>query len=140
MRFEENLRFRTDGDVLWRRVSDIASIPNHWHGTKSITITGQQGGGVLARVEFAFGGSGEVRIVADQARKTLTINYLSGPFRGTQVVRVECGMLSANWDVSFNGIYRLLGRWNESHFREGTKHALERLDGRGDEEARSRES
>ena len=121
---------------MWQRVSDIDAIPRYWHGTKSLEITGREGETVSARVTFAFGGTGEAKISADQSSKTLTISYVSGPFRGDQVVSIRGSELTAMWDVKFAGLFRLVSRWNESHFRSGTRHALERLVGADREVAR----
>jgi hypothetical protein len=40
---------------------------------------------------------------------------------------VKENAVEAEWDVTFNGAYRLLGPWNASHFRSGTRNALMRL-------------
>ena len=114
---------------MWERVSNIPDIPKYWHGTKSLDIVRTEGDTVFARVRFAFGGSGEARISVDRRSRTLTIRYVSGPFRGEQVISVLAGEVSATWDVKFVGFFRLLSGWNEAHFRSGTKHALERLTG-----------
>ena len=70
-----------------------------------------------------------MRISVDNQHKRLTIYYLSGPFRGEEVVSVQGDEVSATWDVKFTGFFRLLPGWNGAHFRSGTKHALERLTG-----------
>lgn len=127
MRFEEHLPLRAPAEVVWGRVSDVAEIPRYWHGTRSLEIVGAEGEATRARVRFAFGGSGEAKISADDGKKTLKIEYLSGPFKGEQVVSVSEDGLTATWDVRFSGAFRLLSRWNETHFRSGTRHALERL-------------
>ena len=56
-----------------------------------------------ARAKFAFGGSGDVEITADEATMTLTSNYTSGPFKGVQVVKVVGNAIEARWDVNFTG-------------------------------------
>lgn len=127
MRFEERSALRAPSDVVWGRVSSVAEIPKYWHGTRSLEIVGTEGGATRARVQFAFGGSGEARISTDHAKRTLRIEYLSGPFKGEQVVSVAEEGLTATWNVRFSGVFRLLSSWNEGHFKSGTRHALERL-------------
>ena len=74
-----------------------------------------------------YGGRLEADIVTDEAGRTVTMEYRSGPFTGRQTVAVSGRRLVATWDVRFRGFFRLASRWNEGHFRSGTRHALERL-------------
>jgi ribosome-associated toxin RatA of RatAB toxin-antitoxin module len=127
MRFREELSLTADEDAVWKRVSDVTSIPSYWHGTKSLEIIGTRGSEISAQVQFAFGGRGIATINVDEPNRTLIIDYTSGPFTGIQKVSVGGGVISAVWDVRFRGAYRLLSRWNEGHFRSGTKNALLRL-------------
>lgn len=127
MQFEERMSLRAPSDVVWGRVSNIAEIPRYWHGTKSLEVIGSEGVASRAKIRFAFGGSGEARISVDEEKKTLKIEYTSGPFKGEQIVSVREDGLTATWDVRFSGAFRLVSRWNEGHFRSGTIHALERL-------------
>lgn len=92
-------------------------------------VVEKEGGKIRVKVKFAFGGSGEAVVFVDDGRRTMTIEYVSGPFTGKQTVSVDNGTLMASWDVKFRGIFRLASRWNESHFKSGTTHALERLAG-----------
>lgn len=80
-----------------------------------------------ADVVFAFGGKGKAEVTVDDASRTLTIEYLDGPLRGKQGIMVRDGAIEAEWDVTFKGALKLLGPWNASHFRSGTKNALRRL-------------
>lgn len=132
MLIQEKVQFEGDPEIVWKRLSDIDRIPDFWHGTRSLTILGREQNGpgketVRARSKFAFGGSGEVEITSDESTKTLTSEYTSGPFRGTQVVRVVGNSLEANWEVNFTGVFKLTSSWSGGHFRSGTLHALERL-------------
>jgi hypothetical protein len=129
---QERVEFDGDPLAVWERLSDIDRIPEFWHGTRSLqilergsTATGRET--VKARAKFAFGGSGDVLITADTATMTLTSDYSSGPFEGTQVVKVAGNAVEARWDVNFRGIFKLTSGWTGGHFRSGTLHALERL-------------
>lgn len=127
MLFEESMRFEGKATEVWKRVSAVEEIPNYWHGTRSLEVVGESGSVVHVKVKFAFGGSGEADISTDDAKRTMTIDYRSGPFTGRQTVTVNDGSIVARWDVRFRGAFRLASRWNEGHFKSGTVHALQRL-------------
>jgi hypothetical protein len=131
MHFEEAYEFEGDASEVWKKASAIRDIPSYWHGTRSLVVVGEGGGMTHVKVRFAFGGSGEANISIDEKGRTMTIDYVSGPFTGRQTVTVSGERVAATWDVKFRGIYRIASKWNEGHFRSGTVHALERLAGRG---------
>jgi hypothetical protein len=129
---QERVEFEGDPAAVWERLSSVERIPEFWHGTRSIEVIGREPKGpgretVKARTKFAFGGSGDVEITADDATMTLTSDYTSGPFKGIQVVRVVGRSIEARWDVKFTGVFKLTSSWTGGHFRSGTVHALERL-------------
>jgi Polyketide cyclase / dehydrase and lipid transport len=128
---QERLEFEGDPAAVWGRLSDIERIPEFWHGTRSLEVLRKEESPgkrvVKARARFAFGGSGEVEITADEATMTLTSDYGSGPFKGVQVVKVVGNSIEARWDVNFTGVFKLTSSWTGGHFRSGTVHALERL-------------
>ena len=135
MLIEERVEFSGDPADVWERLSDIGRIPEFWHGTRSLQVVGRDSKGagketVKARAKFAFGGSGNVEITADDTTMTLTSNYTSGPFKGIQVVKVVGNAIEARWDVNFSGVFKLTSGWTGGHFRSGTLHALERLSGK----------
>ena len=129
MRFQESMKLEGNAEEVWKRVSAIRDIPKYWHGTRSLEIVRENGGAVRAKVKFAFGGSGEADIYADEEKRMLTIDYASGPFTGKQTIAVNGEHITATWDVKFRSFYRITSKWNEGHFRSGTAHALERLAG-----------
>ncbi len=126
MRFLERLEFGGDPSEVWKRVSNVEAIPTYWHGTRALTAT-KSGEKTMADVVFAFGGKGRAEITIDEAGKTLTMDYTEGPFRGKQTVVVKGNAVEAEWNVVFKGAYKVLGPWNASHFRSGTRNALKRL-------------
>jgi hypothetical protein len=129
---EASLDFEGDPDAVWGRLSDVEKIPEYWHGTKSLRVLEKvDGGKVLAAARFAFGGSGKVEIAADAASKTLLQRYLSGPFTGTQTVRIVGKRLEARWDIEFHGLFKIGSGRTAGHFKSGTVHALERLSAGG---------
>ena len=132
MLIQERVDFEGDPAAVWDRLSSVERIPEFWHGTRSLEVVRRDSKGpgketVKARTKFAFGGSGNVEITADDATMTLTSDYTSGPFKGTQVVKVVGNAIEARWDVNFTGVFKLTSSWTGGHFRSGTLHALERL-------------
>ena len=132
MLIQERVGFDGDPSAVWERLSNIERIPEFWHGTRSLQIISRESKGpgketVKARAKFAFGGSGDVAITSDGETMTLISDYTSGPFKGTQVVRVVGNAIEARWDVNFTGVFKLTSGWTGGHFRSGTLHALERL-------------
>jgi len=130
---QETLEFDADPTVVWERLSDVERIPEFWHGTKSLRVLEKVDGVKrMAAVKFAFGGLGKAEIMADVATRTLQLRYLSGPFTGTQTVRIVGKNLEAKWDIEFHGIFRIASGRTAGHFRSGTVHALERLAGKSE--------
>lgn len=127
MLIEASLDFQGDPEAVWGRLSDVERIPEYWHGTKALKVLERRGGKVVADARFAFGGSGRVEISADAASKTLLQRFLSGPFTGTQTVRVVGNTLEARWEIEFHGLFKIGSGRTAGHFRSGTVHALERL-------------
>ncbi len=76
MIIEEKIEFEGDPASVWKKVSDIQRIPEFWHGTRSLEVIGTEGGKVKVRSKFAFGGSGDVEIAADETTMTLTSNSI----------------------------------------------------------------
>jgi len=132
---EASLDFEGDPDVVWGRMSDVEKIPDYWHGTKSLRVLEKREGGnkVVAAARFAFGGSGKVEITTDADSKTLNQRYLSGPFTGTQTVRIVGKKLEARWDIEFHGLFKIGSGRAAGHFKSGTIHALERLSTGGEQ-------
>jgi polyketide cyclase/dehydrase/lipid transport protein len=126
VRFVERLEFSADPNEVWERLSNLQTVPTYWHGTREFSPT-TSGGRITADVVFAFGGKGKAEVIVDNQERTLAFEYLAGPFEGIQKVVVKKNAIEAEWDVAFKGAYKVLGPWNVSHFRSGTKHALERL-------------
>ncbi|MDV3278240.1 MAG: hypothetical protein LYZ69_07225 [Nitrososphaerales archaeon] len=126
MRFLESCEFSGDPGPVWGKVSNLDGIPAYWHGTKEFRVTGR-GEKTTADVVFAFGGKGKAEVIVDEKSRMLTIKYVDGPFRGKQTVAVKDDAVEAEWDVTFKGAFKILGPWNASHFRSGTRNALKRL-------------
>jgi hypothetical protein len=125
---EASLDFEGDADAVWARLSDVEKIPEYWHGTKSLRVLERgDGGKVTADARFAFGGSGKVEITPDASTRTLLTRYVSGPFTGTQTVKMVGKRLEARWDIEFHGLFKIASGRTAGHFKSGTVHALERL-------------
>jgi hypothetical protein len=126
LKFKETCEFTEARDEVWARASNLDAIPVYWHGTKEFEVTRGEGK-IGAEVVFAFGGRGMAEVAVDEGSRTVTINYLEGPFGGRQTIAVGERAVEAEWDVSFKGVYKLLGPWIGSHFKSGTRNALKRL-------------
>jgi ribosome-associated toxin RatA of RatAB toxin-antitoxin module len=130
---EASFDFEGDPEMVWKKVSDVEKIPEYWHGTKSLRVLETVDGVKrVAAVKFAFGGLGKAEITTDSATKTLQLKYLSGPFTGTQTVRIVGKNLEAKWEIDFHGIFRIGSGRTAGHFKSGTVHALERLAGKSE--------
>jgi len=129
---EASLEFEGDPETVWKKVSDVERMPEYWHGTKSLALIESSDGTRMFLAKFAFSGSGKVRISTDAGTKTLLLEYLSGPFTGTQTARVVGKRLEARWDIKFHGIFRIGSGRTAGHFKSGTVHALERLAGKSE--------
>jgi len=135
------LEFEGDPAIVWARLSDVEKIPEYWHGTKSLRILEKTDDGkLIAAARFAFGGSGKVEITSDAESKTLVQRYLSGPFTGTQTVRIVGNALEASWDIEFHGLFKIGSERTAGHFKSGTVHALERLSAGGETRLRGQQT
>lgn len=126
MKFTERQEFSGDPARIWSRLSNLQTIPTYWHGTREFAAT-ESGGKVVADVVFAFGGKGKAEVTVDEGERTFILDYVEGPFKGRQRTIVKDNVIEVEWDVTFKGTYKVLGPWNASHFRSGTRHALARL-------------
>jgi hypothetical protein len=126
MRFSERREFSGDSAEVWSRLSNLQTVPDYWHGTKTFTAT-ESGGKTTADVTFAFGGKGKAEVTVDDGTRTFILDYTEGPFTGRQKTTVKDNSIEAEWDVNFRGAFKVLGPWNASHFRSGTRNALMRL-------------
>lgn len=130
MQLAIGLSLTEDSSLVWRRVSDLDSIPRYWHGTRRFQVVERGSDWAKANVVFAFGGAGKVEAHVDTDSKTLQIRYYDGVVKGTQVVKVRKDEIQVEWNVEFTGVYRLLQPFIKGHFRSGSAHALERLAGK----------
>ncbi len=131
MRFQVSKKIDAPDEDIWRIVRDVDNIPKYWHGTRNLTIIGRDGGGIRARVQFAFPGPfnrGEVVINVNDEDREVSMNYVKGPFTGVHRVSVHGGEVISYWDVKYKFPFSLMEAWNENHFKQGTAHALERIE------------
>jgi len=131
MKFQVTRRINAPDEELWRIISDVEGIPKYWHGTKKLRVTGKAENIIYADVQFAFPGpfnKGKVRIMINEADKEVIMEYLSGPFTGAHRIKVSKGEVISDWDIEFKPLFKLIESWNENHFKQGTEHALERIE------------
>lgn len=125
--FKVSIPFNCDKEKVWSIVKDLNSVPKYWQGTRELNVKEVERGVYEGKIRFAFPSSGNVKIVIDEVKKTLTFHYLDGPFKGYNIVKVEDYKITSEWKVSMNGFFKLFEGWNYRHFKEGTQRALERI-------------
>ncbi|GGP20690.1 hypothetical protein GCM10007981_09790 [Thermocladium modestius] len=131
MKFQVSKKIDAPDEDIWRIVRDVNGIPKYWHGTRNLTIIGKEGDGIRARVQFAFPGpfnKGEVIINMNEQEREVLMNYVKGPFTGVHKISVRGGEVISYWDVKYKFPFSLIESWNENHFKQGTVHALERIE------------
>ncbi|ADX85025.1 hypothetical protein [Saccharolobus islandicus] len=119
--------FNMPEDIVWRIARDVNSIPNYWKGVRELNVKEVDKNVYEGRIRFAFPSSGKVRIIINDDERTLTFEYLDGPIRGYNKVKLSKGKISSEWRVTMIGLLKLAEGWNRDHFMEGTEHALERI-------------
>ncbi|AKA74342.1 SRPBCC family protein [Saccharolobus solfataricus] len=119
--------FTTSEDIVWRIVRDVNSIPNYWKGVRELNVKEVGKNVYEGKIRFAFPSSGKVRIIVNDDERLITFEYLDGPIRGYNKVKVSKGKISSEWRVTMSGLLKLIENWNRDHFMEGTEHALERI-------------
>lgn len=119
--------FKGDPQKLWEVVSNIENIPKYWHGHREINIIKKDNNYVEAYVRFVFPSSAKVRYEINDEKKEVTSIYLEGPFKGTSKIKIDNEKIINEWDIKFNGIYKLISSWEVNHFKKGSEDALDRL-------------
>ncbi|AWR96743.1 SRPBCC family protein [Acidianus sulfidivorans JP7] len=125
--FTVNKVFSCDQDLVWKITSDINSIPKYWKGTRELNVKQISKNVYEGSIRFAFPSTGRVKIIINEADKTLTFQYLSGPIKGFNVVKVSKNQISSKWEVSMSLLLKIFEKRNAEHFKLGTEHALERI-------------
>ncbi|MUN29937.1 SRPBCC family protein [Sulfuracidifex metallicus] len=125
--FQVEEELKCDKDSVVKKLKDIQAMPQYWKGTREINVLSDDGKIAEAKIRFAFPASGKVRIT--RLENGIRIDYLEGPFKGYQETVVKDGKIVSKWDVKFNWMFRAMEKRNIEHFKEGTKHALLRLQG-----------
>ncbi|BBG23540.1 hypothetical protein [Sulfuracidifex tepidarius] len=126
-RFQVDYELKCDRNEVLNKLKDIRSIPTYWKGTRELQVISDDGKVAYAKVRFAFPASGKVRIT--RLDDGIRMDYLEGPFTGYQETLVGTEKIVSTWDVKFNWMFKMMEKKNVEHFKEGTKHALMRLQG-----------
>ncbi|TRM77376.1 SRPBCC family protein [Sulfolobus sp. B1] len=117
-----------DPRKVWDIVKDLSSFTKYWHGTRELNLREVEKNVYEGELRFAFPAKGRVKISILENDRKVIINYLKGPFIGTMSITVYDDKIVSTWRVEMKGIYKLFEKWNEKHFKEGTIHALERIE------------
>ncbi|MGC8568956.1 MAG: hypothetical protein ACP5LW_03005 [Nitrososphaeria archaeon] len=121
-------------EEIWKRLSDVGSIPRYWRGHRDLRVIAKSGSLYVAWVKYAFpavgrGNEGHAVIEVDDRSRRLRITSICGPVRGTIEATVDANgrKLACTYDVSISSIYLPFRRFAHSHFLKGAESALERL-------------
>ncbi len=125
MEFKKSVDIK-DPDRIWSIISDINRIPEFWHGTSSITKSGD-----LYIIKFAFGGTGLARFRIDNEKMAIYEEYIKGPIKGYTLNRIiknnDKYYLESIWNVHLSFIYSMFSSRVQRHFESGTENALNRI-------------
>ncbi|MFP3262210.1 MAG: SRPBCC family protein [Nitrososphaeria archaeon] len=136
-----NVRFKIernitgyDVDELWKKLSDIESIPEFWHGHREVKVLERNGNVYKVQIRYAFpsfgnGNLGESIIEVDEKMKVLSFKNYKGPVKGSIKVWIDEGekKMVCVYDVSMSAIYLPTKNWIENHFKQGVERAFDRL-------------
>jgi ribosome-associated toxin RatA of RatAB toxin-antitoxin module len=136
-----NIRFKVersitcyDVDDLWKKLSDIKSIPEFWHGHREVKVLEKNGNKYKVQIRYAFpsfdnGNLGESIIEVDEKMKLLSFKNYKGPIKGSIIVWIDERekKIVCVYNVSMSAIYLLAKGWIEKHFKQGVEHAFDRL-------------
>lgn len=118
-------------DELWRRLSDVQSIPKYWHGHREVNVLERDGNSYHVTIKYAFpsifgGNMGKSIITVDDGMKAIKFNNTDGPVLGAITVRIDekDQRLICEYNVSVSSP---MGGWVRKHFMSGVEHAFDRL-------------
>jgi len=118
-------------DELWRRLSDVESIPKYWHGHREVNVLQKDGNIYHVTIRYAFpsifgSNIGKSTVLVDEKMKAIKFDNTDGPVVGTITVRIDevSRRLVCEYDVSVSSP---MGSWVRKHFMSGVEHAFDRL-------------
>jgi ribosome-associated toxin RatA of RatAB toxin-antitoxin module len=119
-------------DSVWNVISDIDREPEFWHGTKSIKNISKTGNTVEREVVIAFRNSKCREIVKLDNKKSINIEIIEGPIRGSKnitlrTIKNHITRIDAEWDIKLSGFYGIFTAMIKKHILKGTEEALERI-------------
>ena len=125
--FKLEKEFKANPEKIWKIISDISSIPKYWHGHKEIKIIKKDEKYIEAYVNFVFPSTAKVRYEINDKQKEVIAYYIDGPFKGISKIRIDNNKLIDEWDIKFNGLFKLISPWEIHHFKKGSEDALNRI-------------
>jgi len=117
---------------VWEIVSDIDNEPVYWRGTREVKNITTNGNVIDREIYQNFGSHSITQRVILKPQNEIEIKYLRGIMEGVKYLRLEDTgeskqKVTAEWDIQFKGVYRLLSPWISRHVRKGTRDALQRI-------------
>ncbi len=129
-RFEVRRELKIPYEEALRRVKNVEEIPKYWHGTRDLKIIKRDGGTYYVKVKLAFPGSSYYDAIITLLDNGIKIDYLSTTFfKGVQQNFVTEKELVSVWELELTTLGSLMKGWIINHFKEGTLHALMRING-----------
>lgn len=123
-----------DVDELWKKLSDVQSIPKYWHGHREVTVLEKDKNKYKVQIMYAFpslgnGNVGKSIIEVDDRKKVLSFDNFEGPVKGKIRIWIDEDKRSifCTYNVEMSPIYSITKGLIEYHFKQGVEHAFDRL-------------
>lgn len=131
-RIIETIEINAPRDRVWEVASDIDNEPLYWKGTKLVKNISNNDDLIEREIYQNFGNHRITQKVILKPKSEIEIRYVHGIIEGVKYLRLGSILegkekLTAEWDIQFKGIYRLLSPWISGHVRKGTRDALQRV-------------
>jgi uncharacterized protein YaaR (DUF327 family) len=117
----------------WNIVSDVDREPEYWQGTKSINNLKKYGNIIEREVIIAFKNSTCREIVTLDPKKSVKIEIIDEPIKGTKniilnpIANNDKTRVDVQWDIKAKGFFGLFKGMIKKHISKGTEDALERI-------------
>jgi len=120
-------------EQVWNIVSDVDREPEYWQGTKSIKNIKKEGNVIEREVVIAFKNSTCREIVTLDPVKSVKVEIIDGPIKGTKNIILNPianngkTRVDVQWDIKVKGFFGLFKGMIKKHISKGTEDALERI-------------
>jgi hypothetical protein len=131
-RIVESIEINATTNRVWEVISDIDDEPKYWWGTREVRNISKEGNVVNREIYQNFGNHAILQKVTLKHPQEIEIQYLKGIMQGVKYLKInsignEKLELTADWNIRFTGIYRLISPTISGHVKKGTIDALSRI-------------